>query len=243
MIHRAAHSGCPGLIERLQASVANCAFEPDRQARPGRPASAPTSTARGPASAGARDPRCRSCRSSSGGRASQMAKPPHQRTGPREPADSSRFQLRKGRRSGSDERLFALVDGDARLIAATIATSAARALLPSSILIATPSPRSGSAAQSTPPRRPCSTPVHRTAHDAGVKALAAADHVRRVATAACSRLAARAWPSLKPTPLPKRANARASWRSGLANVGIEQPSMARGARVRGRCRWLRQARR
>ena len=115
-------------------------------------------------------------------------------------------------------------------ITAAIATSAARALLPSSILIATPRPRSGSAAQKTPsaptlqktrsPRRSITRvskrPVPATMNGAA-------------RPPARSRAAARAWPGRRPTPVPTRAKASARWRSGIAKVGIEQPSMPRGA--------------
>ena len=103
-------------------------------------------------------------------------------------------------------------------IAAAIATSAARALLPSSTLIATPRPRSGKAAQNTPsaptlqktrsPRRSITRvskrPVPPTMNGcAGHRARAAAGR----------RAHGR---GRRPTPVPTRAKACARWRSGIA---------------------------
>ena len=47
------------------------------------------------------------------------------------------------------------------------------------------------------------------------------------ATAARMRAAAAARPAENPLPVPKRAKASASARSGIAKVGIEQPSTPR----------------
>jgi hypothetical protein len=52
------------------------------------------------------------------------------------------------------------------------------------------------------------------------------------ATAWRRRVAARAWPGRSPVPVPTRANASASRSSGIAKLGIEQPSMPRGALAR-----------
>ena len=47
-----------------------------------------------------------------------------------------------------------------------------------------------------------------------------------------NELAARARSGARPAPVPKRANAWASARSGMPKVGMEQPSVARGASAR-----------
>jgi hypothetical protein len=114
-------------------------------------------------------------------------------------------------------------------------TSQARAVLPSSILMATPRPSSGSAAQCTPSaptlqntRSPkcCITRVSKRPVPATMKGARA--------TAWRSRRAARAWSGDRPWPVATRAKASARWRSGTACVGIEQPSVPRALRARSK---------
>ena len=103
-------------------------------------------------------------------------------------------------------------------IAAAIATSAARALLPSSILIATPSPRSGKGgAEHALGADLAEDALAEALHHPGVEAAGAADHERmrgRPRRAAAG--AAFAWSASRPTPVPTRAKACARWRSGIA---------------------------
>ena len=120
-------------------------------------------------------------------------------------------------RAASSRRSASAGSSTKASISAAMATSQARAVLPSSTLIATPSPASGSAAQYTPSaptlqntRSPsaCITRVSKRPLPPTMNGARAAARRKRAAAAAR--------PGVRPLPLAARAKPCASWRSGMA---------------------------